>query len=428
MTAIEESQSRRKRGKGGLDFLTINGRQVYRAVQNSTYTASDGTKKRRRVTGIGETPEEAQRALGRNLDRQESGIRKPYEKRSPEKLLTFSELFDEWFMQIDRDAVSDIVLQKYQRAGALHLKPHIGERVASELRKQDFIALINTTLYEKTKANGEPLLTSGSRLNISKLLTQVLKYGVSIGVWNIQPLDGWKRPSSVKKEDPNISKITGMAISLLTKMSREHHPDFARFSLQWLGLRRAERLGLTYDCVIGLDSKNPRIKIKQQLARYADGSGWYIKPDPKTQAGNREIPLVEPFLTAMREHKSRQDDLKKSANWEPEAQFANLVFLKENGGVITLNRDNDDWNNLLKSYLGEEYEADKWRGHLNRHITATMLGNASPPIPLKYVKSILGHSEEAMSLYYIAVDKESMREAMTEYGKQFGKRIMDKET
>jgi integrase len=176
---------------------------------------------------------------------------------------------------------------------------------------------------------------------------------------------------------------------------------------------------LSWSQVKNLGKSNPRIIISQQLARYQDGSGWYLKR-PKTPESVREIPLVEPFLSALRDYKKTQDIYKQSSDWNPGEGFEDLVFLKPNGSLITQNQDNTDWHTMLTEYLGED--DPKWRGHLNRHITATLL--AQNGVSAAIARRILGHSSEAMTYYYTSISTGSMAEPLAEYGQVLGKRLV----
>ena len=182
--------------------------------------------------------------------------------------------------------------------------------------------------------------------------------------------------------------------------------------MQYLGLRRAERLGLSWRQVKNLRTKGQaKIVIDQQLARRQDGSGWYLKP-PKTDAGIREFPLPEVFRLALLDWKKTQDGYKQSSDWNPRPDFADLVFLRPDGSFYTLNRDNDDWHKLLDSYLDPQHP--HWNGHLNRHITATILAELGTPPAL--AQKILGHASESMTYYYTAVTNKSMVEPLDLYG------------
>jgi integrase len=196
--------------------------------------------------------------------------------------------------------------------------------------------------------------------------------------------------------------------------------------LQFLGLRRAERLGLSWKNISGLNTENAVMTIRQQLARTekkeneerrADGKAWYVKGYTKTESVRR-IVIPEPFLSALRGQKKRQDKYKKGKKWEPKKEFADLVFLQEDGSIYTLNRDNEEWKELLASH-----GFPQWRGHLNRHITATWLAEQVPAVPMGTVRSILGHESEAMAYYYAKSTQTQQSEPLRQYGSALMKTI-----
>jgi integrase len=231
------------------------------------------------------------------------------------------------------------------------------------------------------------------------------------------PLEGVKPPKREKKVLSLGDKI-GKTQGLIKWMIVNEHPDYCRFLFQWLGLRRSERLGLQWSAVKNLNGKNPKIVISHQLARYADGGGYYLKK-PKTPSSIREIPLAEPFLSALKDWKKVQDEYKKSPKWKTQEQFSDLVFLTPTGGLITQNHDNEDWRKILSEYLGED--DPQWRGHLNRHVCATLL--AQNGVKESVAKKVLGHSSEAMTSYYTSVTTASLREPLAEYGKVLTQRV-----
>ena len=90
--------------------------------------------------------------------------------------------------------------------------------------------------------------------------------------------------------------------------------------------------------------------IIQQLARFTDGSGWYIKTKTKTQR-ERTVWLPEPFLSALRELRDAETRRRRPTGGHlrshpGDADMGDLVFLPTDGGLITLNRDNDEWKKL----------------------------------------------------------------------------------
>ena len=87
------------------------------------------------------------------------------------------------------------------------------------------------------------------------------------------------------------------------------------------------------------------------------------------------------------------------------------MFLQDDGSLITLNRDNNDWHAVLG-----KYDLPYWRAHLNRHITATLLAQQDPPVPEGTVRTILGHESEAMATYYQHVTRRQQSAPLRRYG------------
>lgn len=377
--------------------------------------------KRKRITGSGATASVALRNLERNKEAFLSGKSRGREqvKGIPKGVVpTVAQLFEAWIADVRLGAVSDIVASKYAGFFTNHVLPHIGDRSIAKLDKRVLSLLFADTLPKKRKItdgkDGGPLLSSSAQLNIYRALSKFLKHAEMHGYIDHNPLRAVTAPKpSVPKID--VDHFSELADVLLDKLAADDDPDYCRWLLQFLGLRRAERLGLSWSDITDLDSQNPVMRVQHQLAYYADG-GWYLKG---TKTGKeRTITIPEPWLSALRAHKVRQEEFRQQPGWKPRKGFEDLVFLRPNGSFYTLNADNLDWHAVLARY-GLPY----WRGHINRHITASRLAATVPPTPLNVVYSILGHDSEAIGHYYSKVMKKQQVPAMTSYGQTFMRRM-----
>jgi len=402
-------------GRGSCYTVTVNGERAWQASKSLTVKDEFGQKKRKRITGTAETQREAWRRLEANL-RDYYAQGEPVPRRRAEKPaeeeLTFEQAFVQWHKALNPDRVSDVVRQKYRRLGEQHLVPYLGETACKNITRSMLEELMYETLPSLKKPGGEQLLSAGGRANIFKVLNMVLKRAMLEEYISRNPAENIQKPK-YEAQHVEYAKIAGMSISLMKKTREARNPDYCRYLFQYLGMRQAERLGLEWSCIKGLNTKNATIEIRQQLARYANGDGWYIKRSTKTKAGMRRIPLVEPWLTALREHKKAQDEQKKAPEWEPKEQFKNLVFLQNNGTLINRNKDTADWHELLEG-AGYPY----WRAHLNRWTTASLLAEQVPPVPIAVVRQILGHGSEAMSYYYIRTSSTAMRGHLETFGEK----------
>lgn len=408
------------RGMGTLYEVSIGGVKYWQASRSFTETLEDGTKKRRRITGTGRTRDEAIKRLDERMRIRNGGTIQSRQEQQANKTL-YKVWFYQWLTGIPEQRITDIVRRGYTRRGEMYLLPFIGNTAVEDLEPEDLRTLFDFTLPSIMKEDGTPALSEATLLNVFRVLQMSLteatrRRAIKISV---SPLAGIPAPKR-NKNQLKLGSYIGMTQGLIKWMTARDHPDYCRMLFQWLGLRRSERLGLSWSDVHYLNNASRAyISVSSQIARYDNGDGWYLKR-PKTASGVRDIPLTEPFLSALRTWKKKQEEWKKSENWNPDKRFENLVFLQEDGDIIRPNKDNADWRRILKDY---GVAPDKqWRGHINRHITATLLAQngVSPAIARK----ILGHATEAMTYYYTAITKSSMIEPMTNYGDALTARVV----
>lgn len=411
---------RGQRGLGSLYEVRVNGVLVYKASKSFTYEDPDtGKKVRKRITGTGRTRQEALARLDERMAYRAGG-QVPSTQEINQGKHPFNEWFYEWLESIPEQKVSDIVKHGYRRKGEMYLVPYLGNTAVEDLETEDLKKLFDFTLPSLTKPDGSPVLSTASLLNVYRVLQMCLTEATrrkKIGIL-LSPLAGVSAPQRNKNKESLGEKI-GLTQGLLKKLKETNDPDYCRWLFQYLGLRRSERLGLSWTQVKNLNKPaSAKIVIDQQLARYQDGSGWYLK-HPKTQASTREIALVEPFYSAIKDYKKLQDSYKQNPEWSPPDGFEDLVFLRPKGNLITPNRDNEDWHELLDGYLtkGEKH----WRGHLNRHITATLL--AQNNVPPALAQKILGHASSSMTYYYTSITTSSMIQPLSGYGEVLMKRL-----
>jgi len=372
---------------------------------------------RKRVTGNGTTPSQAQARLEENwlAHFSEAEVKNPRAKKIKAKDRTLNWLYEQWQEANEDGEVSDVMVKKYEGYFRLHILPHLGSRKLDSLTSKDFRHLFNTVLPKKPGKAGKSLLSSTAIRNVYMALASCYNFGITERIVEYSPLKSVKAPPK-NQIDHDMEFISANAEKLLEILTASPNEDYCRWLLQFIGLRRAERVGLTWDCIENLGSDTPTIRVRQQLARYAEkGRGWYIKGWTKN-ATHRTIVIPEPFISALREQKSRQEELKKSPDFKPEERFANCVFLQADGSIYTLNRDNNEWAKLLKSH-----GLPHWTGHKNRFVTAIWLAAQKPVVPVQTIQSILGHESLALALYYQRTSIEQQTAPMKAYGKRLVK-------
>lgn len=154
------------------------------------------------------------------------------------------------------------------------------------------------------------------------------------------------------------------------------------------GMRRGELLGLQWENV---DFDAGIIHVEQSLCRIDDGfdeNGKHhtkrVLMEPKTQMSKRVIPITQPLMHILKEHKKSQDNYKSQIsdiyNLELDLVFANNI------GEFMQDRS------LLRDFytMLDKYNITRVRFHDLRHTFASMLLESGTEG--KLVQELLGHA------------------------------------
>ena len=370
---------------------------------------------------------------------------------------TLGRYVERWIKQdLHGDQISETMKRRHIENYRHHIAPFLGHKNIRNISHVEINRLLTHTLLiprdvpSKIYRGGvrpDVVLSSATRKNVRSTLSKIFSTAKEDGVISKNPMKRVSKVDVKPKKKENIEDAMRDIKKFMRWMKKNAPEDYCRFLLQLLGLRRAERLGLTWGNIEGLNTKTPLLIVKQQLARHERTeydynlrskanqglSGWYIKEWTKNKK-ERKIPLQGAFITELRAYKKQWDANKKV--WEPIRQqkieehkvwvangrkgaepqivpplkMDDLIFLKPDGNLITLNRDNKDW----RMYL-DLAGVKGWRAHLNRHITATIFANAKNPPSVQVMKEMLGHETTAMSEYYSRILDRNMADAVGSY-------------
>lgn len=351
---------------------------------------------------------------------------------------TVGEYLELWMKGMNPAKVGASTRRSYESKVALHINPHIGDIPLVLLERADIRKLFYETLPTKAydPKNPEKRLSGGAMRNVWKPLYKALTEAVEDGLIAKHPMHGVDKP--VEQVSP-VEVDTARPRQLLTYL--EGNADQAKWLTTFLlGLRISEKLGLTWDC-IDLEPKRGHpatIQIKQQLLRDLSkhgcgsrkgashpcgkrsaehcpkritGQGLYLAPFTKTEHGKRTLPIPPNLAVLLEEHRERweyvkdvgslewtnhseeEGDSELRLTWEPLEGLENLVFTMPDAKPISHQTENDNWHRLCS-----KYGFTNSRGHISRHVTATMLAEAG--VPPETAKLILGHSSERMTAFY----------------------------
>ncbi|AGT12644.1 tyrosine integrase [Mycobacterium phage Whirlwind] len=419
MTDDTEKTKRRNRGDGGLFWS--ESQQLW--VAQVWVNGPDGKPKQIRRTS--KIKSEAQKKLNKlRADLLNGKI-----QTGPNKAQTVAEHLDYWLTVKKRENRPG-GYESYAGTARLYLKPHLGDYRLDKL----------TTAHVRTMLAA--LQDGGSTRNAQKAyqaLNNALKLAVDEQMIERNPCDPIKMPKHVKKQRGAFE--TSAAVHVLkTAAARddENHPRRPKLASRFVaafmtGARQAECLGLEWDRV---DFDRGYLDISWQLQRLKYAHGCGTKPDgspkcgkervgfcpdkkedfppgfehrhchrslfwtrPKTQAGERFIPMAPLLLESLKVHKRMDKDPNPHG----------LVWHHRDGRPISQEDDNQEWNMLLAA-AGIEKESREVVLHEARNTAATMLLESG--VDAKVIQSILGHASILQTREYQRVSLELSKSAV----------------
>ncbi|MDI1290332.1 MAG: tyrosine-type recombinase/integrase [bacterium] len=398
---------RRQHGDGSL-FQRADGTWVA-----TLELPPDGNGKRRRWVGKAQTQAKALEKLrGARKDRDNTGTVGP-------RRLTVGQWLDQWLQSIARENVRPKTYREYERCVRLHLKPALGRIPLWTLRPDQLRAALATMAETKT-----PATARNSHRCLRTALSAAERDGlVTRNVAKLVPA-----PKSAPVERPALSAMSSKALvgQDLDGMERW---AFAVGT----GARQGEALGLTWD---RLDLEAGTVDISWQLQRliYDHGCGprsgdvWpcekvragycpskrlHAPADfevehitgglfltrPKTNAGQRVVPLLPSLAELLRAHRRAQ------------GLRSRFVWSREDGRPVDPKDDHQAWKDALESAGLPAVPL-----HSARHTMVTLLmeSGADPRV----VKELVGHSSVAIGDAYRHVSLDLARKAIDGLGAQ----------
>lgn len=368
---------------------------------------------RKRITGSGDSKREALKKLDHNyvryLQQAQNGEPRAVKKdTNPNASITLREWMEEWF----RDYRGHLGRETYARQlghARLHILDELGDYTLGELRsKPHFETWIKNLRAKRKIKNGiitdEPLLGDSAINNIYKTLHNALEVAKQkLGIHNFlaKNLVGLSEPGQVENDD-EVYEAAEHVQRLFSELLPIDDPRYDHFYLSLLGLRLGERLGLTTDSVIGLNTARPKLRIKTQL-QYAREYGTYLKQETKNHK-IRDIPLREKALECVRRIVARREENSKLPSWKPQPGFEKVLLLRPDGSLVKRSQDTDMWRELL-----DEFNIPYFRHHLVRHVAGTRF--LEQGMDQETLGAIMGHHSATMSRHYARQGEErSFRE------------------
>lgn len=187
------------------------------------------------------------------------------------------------------------------------------------------------------------------------------------------------------------------------------------------GCRRGELLALTWSDV---DMEQKEIHITSQLLYrdFGEGNKFHIS-SPKTEAGNRTIPMNESVYEAfvMQKKLNFMQGIRRTVVIDGKSDF---IFITKNGNPLNPQRINKILSNMVADYNEQEEwlaKKEQRKADLLPHITAHILRHTACTrmmeigINMKVIQYIMGHSDIGitMNIYTHIADQSRIKEELS---------------
>lgn len=388
------ARTRREHGSGGVYQRASDGRWIATIEAGTTISGT-----RRRITVSAKTESECKAKLKKK--RQEIDL-----NGAPAAGVHGSTTVKTWaaeWLKMHERAVRPKTFATDRSSVGRWIIPTIGRRRLAELTPAD-VRQVTTAVSDAGRSSTTARYAQG-------VLTRMLRAAIVEGHAVPQRVLMTKAPAKAASTRGAIPIEQAKAILAVAA----DQPGGSRWVAALLqGMRQAECIGLTWECV---DFDRGLIDVSWQLQQlpYKDRArGIFRVPDgyearqlrlswhlvrPKTSSGYRVLPMLPWFATSLQTWKEIA----------PESKYG-LVWARPNGDPLDPPEDSEAWNATQEAAGVAKADGERYTLHEARHTTATLLMEAN--VPDVVVTSILGHSSIVTSKgYQHAADKQT-RDAM----------------
>ena len=240
--------------------------------------------------------------------------------------------------------------------------------------------------------------------NINTLLHPMFDIAVRDGLIRTNPTDGVM--NEIKKANPGWkNKRHALTIPQQRNFVNfiDEHDTYEGWypilvTMLGTGMRVGETIGLRWEDV---DFKNRMISVNHALVyRPIDGKSQFLISPPKTEAGIREIPLIDDVYDALlREYQVQKCT---GSNTSVIDGYSGFIFTNAKGTVFEPNAINRAIKRIIKDFNESETELAKaenrepeflpdFCNHVLRHTFCTRLCENTDNI--KVIQTVMGHSD-----------------------------------
>ena len=339
------------------------------------------------------------------------------------RMVTVNEMFDLW-CDLKR-GIKDNTFQNYKYMYNLFIRPNFGKMRITMVKKTDVKRFYNTL------ADGKILKVSTID-TLHNILHQVFDMALNDNYIRLNPTDNMLKELkkahnfSVEKRKALTIPEQELFMRFLKESTQYNHwyPIFA--VMLGTGMRVGELTGLRW-CDIDFDEDLISVNHTLVFYNHGDNKGCTFSINtPKTEAGNRTIPILPSVKEALQMEKKMQQefDVKCSVSIDG---YSDFIFVNRFGATQhqgTLNkaikriiRDCND-EVLLKSKEKDPVLLPPFSCHSLRHTFTTRAVESG--MNVKVLQEVLGHKDISTTLnIYTDVTKDTKKKEVSTLGNYF---------
>ena len=301
---------------------------------------------------------------------------------------TLADLVSMWTVCGPSDAgLRSTTFDQYRILLHAHVAPVLGDVRLDRLSKRAVAALF-------ASAEG----SASMRRSTYAALVKVLDFGVDRGLLAVNVAREVPRPKAPEHQSRAVDAVTARA---LLSAASGHRWELAAWLSLGCGLRRGEVLGLRW-ADIGQD--RAVLMVTGSVTRSSAG---LVRGSTKTRRGVRQVPVPQPVLAAIEQHRQRQQvEREASHHWAESGH----VLVNEVGGVVEPRALSRAWH----GWATTAGLADKGT-HVGRHYAASTL-LASGQASVADVAAQLGHDPAVLLTTYAVAAAVGQRAAADALG------------
>lgn len=288
----------------------------------------------------------------------------------PPRRVTVREYMEQWLADVAKPEVRDTTYRSYEQMTRLYIVPVLGYLKLGALQPSHVQGL-----HAQMQERG---LSRNTVQRAHRVLHNALNRAVQWGYLPRNVADV-VHPPTPKRTELNTLDVAQVKRLLDTAKGRRWEALLALAVAT--SLREGELLGLKW---CDIDFEIGTLQVQRQL-----GITSRKLVEPKTDSTRRSMHLPAYAVTALREHRIRQNETRliKGREW----QNNDLIFPTHSGKPLMARNMVREFKNLLK-----KADLPDIRFHDLRHTAATLM--LLQGIPVKVVQERLGHSQISLTL------------------------------